>query len=189
MKVKKVISEGTMCPKLVCEGEFLNPITQETQTCEITACITREMIPQIAEELKKDPTLPTFRELCRKEFESSHAQFQYNKIKEYAEEHNSLAITDEYLDTVWKHIHGIINTAKTPKVIMDVRMIHELSKRDPDIKQTQEQTSGPIYHYCTVTSNGKPVKIYAYSYAPWTDCNCLAYDEENPKNCKLVMYL
>ena len=189
MKVKSLIAEGSMCPKLNCEYEFVNPITKETQMCDMTVCVTREAIEQMSKEDIANNPSAALEEFAKKESEDANARFQYETIKEYAKEHNFIEISDEFKDTIWNHIQEITDSAESPKIIMDVRLLNELRSsidaRKAD-SQTPEYTSGSIYPYCTVTINNKSVRLFVHSVATWHQQNCLVYDETNPKNSKLI---
>ena len=179
-----------MCPKLICEGDFTNPITGELQTAEMTIAVTREHLEQLTN-TGREIVFADLEKIAQDEYDNSNAQYQYKMIKEYAKEHNYME-TELKPDILWKHIQSVTDLAETPKVVLDVHIVHELQPElDARItdERTIEDTSGPFYLYSDAVVNGKLVRIFVHSYAPWSERDCLVYDENNPKNSKLISFI
>ena len=185
MKIKRIISDGSMSPKLTYEDDFVNPITGETQTYEMTFSVTRENCERFAKE--HGDTDEFLEKIAHEEYETSNARFQYDIIKNYAMNHNHSEVSG-YPDVILEQIEDVVSSSGIPKVVLTVNMLsllrpfldtHKTEEREP------ENTSG-IFHYCTIDVVGKSVNIFVNPYTSWAERDCLVYDEGNPKNSKLI---
>lgn len=191
MRIKKMIAEGTMAPKVTYEDDFVNPITGETLTCEMTFAVTRDKLDMFAGATDEKSFKDVMEKLAREEYDNSNARYQYDVIKNYATEHNFVEITDTSGESIWNQVKDVIETAECPKIVLDFHLASEMKTTISELsgeEGTVKNTSGPFYMLKIVSLYDKTVRIFVHSYAAWSQRNCLVYDENNLKNCKLITY-
>lgn len=197
MKIKKMITDGSMAPKVTGVGEFINPITSEKIEWEVTCSIGKEQLKDLSAinyDIEKLNSL--IEKALQTEFKTSTAQKRYDIISDYAKEHKfdiRISTNPEY--TFSEDIRNIVELSERVVVVLDPyiasRIKEFIDKQEcVDVpSDTENKTFAcAIQLMRTITLFGKHVKIFVYNYAPWSSNNCLVYDEDNPKNCKFITY-